>query len=160
MGQQVLPILKYTQPILQEMINQVIATGAALNALANGTLVVVTVSPEPFLHPNAHSRGGAFPHLPSRETTPAAAFIAYQATTTVPHSVFIDALKTMSRNIRRTAVQVGQSRWDDLLYPNYALPDTPISLIYGTNLERLNQIARQYDPRGVMKLAGGFKLGN
>ena len=159
MGQQVIPILKYTQPILQEMVNQVVATGAALSNRVNDSLVVVTVSPEPFLNPNAQSKGGAWPHLPSRQTTPAAAFIAYQASTSVPHSVFIDALKTMSRNIQRVAVQEGQSRWDDLLYPNYALPDTPLSLLYGSNLPRLNQIARRYDPRGVMKLAGGFKLG-
>ena len=159
MGQQVIPILKYTTPILEEMINQVVATGAALNSIVNDSVVIVNVSPEPFLHPNARNKGGAFPHLPSRETTPAAAFIAYQATSKVPHSVFIDALKTMSRNIQQKAVEEGQSSWGDVLYPNYALSDTPLPLIYGSNLPRLNWIARKYDPTGVMKLTGGFKLG-
>jgi hypothetical protein len=159
MGQQVIPILKYTQPILQEMVNQVVATSADLSARANGTIVVVTANPEPFLHPNAHNQGGAWPHLPSRETTPAAAFIAYQATSSLPHSVYINALKTMTRAIQQVAVQQGQSSFNDLLYPNYALPDTPLALLYGPNLPRLNQIARRYDPTGVMKLAGGFKLG-
>lgn len=69
-------------------------------------------------------------------------------------------MRTMSQNVQAKAVEVGQSRWDDVLYPNYALPDTPLEAMYGNNVPVLNRISRRYDPQRVMKLTGGFKYAN
>lgn len=44
------------------------------------------------------------------------------------------------------------------LYSNYALWDTPLDRIYGSNLSRLQEIKRKVDPEDVMGLAGGFKI--
>ena len=52
-------------------------------------------------------------------------------------------------------MEEGQSRWDDILYPNYALTDTPLDLLYGSNVDRLQELARRYDPDGIMTLTGG-----
>jgi FAD/FMN-containing dehydrogenase len=44
------------------------------------------------------------------------------------------------------------------LYSNYALSDTPLDRIYGTNLPKLKEIKERVDPDNVMGLAGGFKV--
>ena len=66
-------------------------------------------------------------------------------------------LKEFSRIIQAKAVEEGQSRWDDILYPNYALTDTPLNLVYGENVPRLREIAAKYDPDKVFSLTGGFR---
>ncbi|KAI6120590.1 hypothetical protein EDD16DRAFT_1518683 [Pisolithus croceorrhizus] len=43
-------------------------------------------------------------------------------------------------------------------YPNYAIFDTPLELIYGDNLPRLRSLQRQVDPEHVMGLTGGFRF--
>ena len=44
------------------------------------------------------------------------------------------------------------------LYGNYALADTPLEAMYGTNVKRLTSIKKKVDPQNVMGLAGGFKF--
>jgi len=44
------------------------------------------------------------------------------------------------------------------LYPNYAIYDTPLEMIYGANLPRLCSLQQCVDPDNVMGLAGGFKF--
>jgi hypothetical protein len=51
---------------------------------------------------------------------------------------------------------VGGSK--QILYPNYALDDTPISQMYGSNLAKLQSIRQAWDPENVMYLTGGFKF--
>ncbi|KAH8116010.1 FAD-binding domain-containing protein [Phellopilus nigrolimitatus] len=165
--QHVIPIVQYTQPLLDEMATQVQAFGANLTAQNNGSTVVVGAAPELFLNPFSHSRGGAYPHPPSREVTPAATYISYQTDPNLPfaaqstkHALFVSELKQLSYNIQARAVSEGVSRWDDILYPNYALADSPLELLYGSNLERCKALAAKYDPQRVMSLTGGFYLGN
>jgi FAD/FMN-containing dehydrogenase len=43
-------------------------------------------------------------------------------------------------------------------YPNYAIFDTPLTEMYGTNIEKLKKIKGRVDPTNVMGLAGGFKF--
>lgn len=66
-------------------------------------------------------------------------------------------LKQLTKSIQARAVTEGESRWDDVLYPNYALIDTPLELLYGSNVQRLRTLAERYDPTGLMSgLTGGF----
>jgi hypothetical protein len=47
---------------------------------------------------------------------------------------------------------------DEVSYPNYAIWETPVERIYGSNLQRLRSIRDVVDPDGVMSLTGGFKV--
>ena len=71
---------------------------------------------------------------------------------------FVAALKDLAGKIQAKAVAENVSRYDDILYPNYALPGTPLELLYGDNVPRLKKIAEEYDPNKVMLLTGGFKF--
>lgn len=68
----------------------------------------------------------------------------------------MSSVKQLSNDIQAKAVNLGVSRWDDILYPNYALDGTPLELMYGTNVPILREIAAKYDPEGIMRLTGGF----
>ncbi len=153
---------------------------------------MVSVGAEPFLKPNSHDRGGAYPHSPARQITPASPFIGFQTDPTLPagdvarschpllfslslslsnvassiiavqaarRAPLVTALKQFTHAIQASAVSQGQSRWDDVLYPNYALSDTPLPLLFGSdNVPRLQALAKKYDPQRVMRLTGGFSL--
>ena len=68
------------------------------------------------------------------------------------------SLKDFAGKIQAKAVLENVSRYDDIKYPNYALYDTPLELLYGDNLPRLKKIAEEYDPNKVMALTGGFRF--
>jgi len=160
--QHVIPVIKYTLPILKQMELDIKSAAASLAAQFPQTpAFVVSISPEPFINPNAHDTGGAFPHPSSRPVTPASPFIAWVPTAADPANqgpVVTAALKNMTQSVQAVAIAQNQSRADDLLYPNYALADTPLELVYGQNIAQLRKLARKFDPQGVMKLTGGFKL--
>lgn len=166
------------------MVAQVNAFGQRLTEQNNGSTILVVVQPEPFYQPFTHSRGGAYPHSPDRELTPACPFIVYSANANDPlgtssyishffsrvssvvpsdvqqarHNYFVSELKDFTRLIQAKAVEEGVSRWDDILYPNYALVNTPLDLVYGENVPRLREIAANHDPERVMTLTGGFRF--
>ena len=71
---------------------------------------------------------------------------------------FVEEVKNLTRTIQTKAVELGGSRFDDILYPNYALVDTPLELLYGQNVPRLKEIAAKFDPEKVMSLTGGFRF--
>lgn len=163
-AQHVAPVVKYTVPILEEMVTQVNAYATRLSEQNNGAPIIVSISPEPFAHPFAHSQGGAYPHFPDRQLCPSSSSIAYQQDPEASlddrvtrHSAFVEELKNFTHIIQTKAVEEGQSRFDDILYPNYALTDTPLDLLYGDNVPRLKEIATKFDPDKVMSLTGGFR---
>lgn len=157
------PIIKYTVPILEEMVDQVLNIGTALSAQFPNTLFGVSASGEPFYGVYDHSKGGAYPHRPSRPVNPSALVTVFQTTTTPDpvevYPVFVNATKALTERVQARAVQQNQSLFDDIRYPNYCLADTPLVLLYGDHLPALNALAEYYDPTGVMKQTGGFKFG-
>ena len=70
-----------------------------------------------------------------------------------------DAVMASTRHLKKLVVQE-QGQWLDEMpvYNNYAVPDTPLESIYGDNVSTLREIAKKYDPKRVMTLAGGFKF--
>ncbi|KAL5498616.1 hypothetical protein ACEPAH_1971 [Sanghuangporus vaninii] len=145
------------------MIAQVTAFGQRLTEQNNGSSILVVVQPEPFYQPFTYSRGGANPHSPDRELTPACPFIVYSANASDPldaqqarHDYFVSELRNFAHLVQAKAVEEGVSRWDDILYPNYALVNTPLELMYGEMVPRLREIAAKYDPERVTTLTGGF----
>lgn len=71
---------------------------------------------------------------------------------------FVQAIDDAAKAIEAAANANGQNVGDAALYPNYALSDTPIERMYGSNLPRLKEIKALYDPENVMALAGGWKF--
>jgi len=74
--------------------------------------------------------------------------------------VFIDEIKSTYERILQLALDDGQDLGGSkqIIYPNYALEETPLSQIYGDNFVKLQSIRKSWDPNNVMYLAGGFKL--
>lgn len=185
MAQHTVPILNYPISVLNEMSAQVDAFGNRLHSENPDIDLSLSMSPEPFLSAFAHSKGGAYPHSPSRPVTPSSMSIIYQTPNTsvtlgmlsqflrmlcVAHTYhlveeqenrqagFVTVLKEFADKIQAKAVSEGVSAYDDIKYPNYALYDTPLKLLYGDNVPRLKEIAARFDPDRVMTLTGGFKL--
>lgn len=69
-----------------------------------------------------------------------------------------DAIKQSATRIRNAALADGQNITDAPLYPNYAIFDTPLDKMYGSNVDRLRALKQRVDPFNVMGLAGGFKF--
>jgi len=67
-----------------------------------------------------------------------------------------DAIRTSAQTLEAHAMNGGVT--NAVVYPNYAIFDTPLVDLYGTNLPRLQAIKAAVDPEDVMGLAGGFKF--
>ena len=74
--------------------------------------------------------------------------------------LFINELKATSDVLLQLALADGQDvgGCKQILYPNYAEKETPLTQLYGKNLPKLRKIRREWDPKDVMYLTGGFKF--
>ncbi|CAF1126040.1 unnamed protein product [Adineta steineri] len=112
---------------------------------------------EPFLPSYfGKSQGGAYPHSPSNPLFPMCLQFGWQLE--IYDQDFIDAIKSVADSLLQAAIDDGQNidSSKDYLYPNYALSDTPLSKMYGSNVDRLISTRQQVDPKNVMNLTGGF----
>jgi hypothetical protein len=73
-------------------------------------------------------------------------------------TTFQNAARQSTANLISIAESQGQNIANAPLYGNYAIYDTPLSSIYGGNLQALHAIKAFVDPNNVMGLAGGFKF--
>lgn len=128
-----------------------------LNVLDSNTFVSYDV--EPFLD-TVFSSGAegssAWPPSRSRPLRPLNLYFAWLFESADDH--FHSALEQSAANILAAAQAEGQDVGSAALYGNYAISSTSTSDIYGDNLSRLSSLRAQYDPDGVMKLAGGWKF--
>lgn len=106
-----------------------------------------------------NSQGGAYPHPNS--CTPLFP-IQFQFSWLSPSddALFIHAIKSTQEAILQMALDEGQDIGGSkqILYPNYAIDDTPLQHLYGNNVARLQNIRKVWDPKNVMYCTGGFKL--
>ncbi|KAK7023515.1 hypothetical protein VNI00_016733 [Paramarasmius palmivorus] len=151
----VTPIQRYTIGILEEIRTQFekIVSDAAAD---NRPYVFIDLAAQPFIQPFAHSTDSAYPHPASRNLCPTG--LEAHWINSADDEFFVNAIDEVQRAIQARAIAEGQSRLDDILYPNYAPADTPLELLYGDNLERLQAIRKQVDPDDVMGLTGGFRI--
>ncbi|CAF4165609.1 unnamed protein product, partial [Adineta steineri] len=108
---------------------------------------LVNFDVEPFLPSYFEkSQGGAYPHSPSNPLFPIVVQFGWQSE--LDDQVFINATQTVAEAILEAAIQDGQdlSGAKEILYPNYALDNTPLIKMYGKNLDRLKSIRQQWDP--------------
>jgi len=72
---------------------------------------------------------------------------------------YLAAITETATRLRNLVVkEQGSSYENSPRYNNYAVYDTPLTSIYGENLPVLQRLKKKYDPKGVMNLAGGWKL--
>ncbi|CAF4296575.1 unnamed protein product [Adineta steineri] len=127
------------------------------NILFGGTLVNFAI--EPFLPSYFDkSQGGAYPHSPSNPLFPIV--IQFGWLLELDDETFINATQTVAKALLQTAIEDGQDieGLEEILYPNYALIGTPLTKMYGNNVDRLKSIRQQWDPDNVMCLTGGFRF--
>ncbi|KAJ6532994.1 hypothetical protein B0H19DRAFT_1187224 [Mycena capillaripes] len=151
----VVPIVHYTVPILNFIHEQLTATFAAAKA-ANRSITSVLLGVEPFFGAFGHATPSAYAHSLARPVTPCNPWVTWSDPKDNDYAHA--ALRNMSDRIQAFAIQEGQSLATDLHYPNYALDDTPLDLLYGENVQRLRKIHRAVDPKNITGLTGGFKF--
>jgi hypothetical protein len=105
------------------------------------------------------SQGGAYPHVAS--STPLMPLdIQFSWALPSDDDAFIAGLKSATNATLQAALNDNQNVGgsNQILYPNYALGDTPIEQMYGNNVPRLQSIRKAWDPNNIMYLTGGFKF--
>ena len=71
-------MINYPKAVLDEIATQIQAFGSQVQSENPDIQIVMSMAPEPFLGVNNHSRGGAYPHPPSRPVTPSSLSLIYQ----------------------------------------------------------------------------------
>jgi len=149
------PLLKYSAVVMDTIYEEL--TGFC-DTLVLDSAPFVSYDIEPFL-----------PSILSHNTEPTA-YPPSRATVYMPLNIYFawaidafdteifDAIKQSATRIRNAALAEGQNITNAPLYPNYAIFDTPLDKIYGSNVDRLKALKRKIDPSNVMGLAGGFKF--
>ncbi|KAF5327622.1 hypothetical protein D9619_004635 [Psilocybe cf. subviscida] len=149
-------LLKYSPNILDVILNETVFWGQKLS-LKTGTFISYDV--EPFL-PTIYShnaRSTAFPPVRSMGLLPLNLYYAYALP--VFDNDFYNAIKTSANTILQAAIaEGGSSLVDAPVYGNYAIFDTPLESIYGSNLPLLTKLKEAVDPTNIMGLAGGWKF--
>ena len=115
---------------------------------ASGSEVIEPFFPSLYNHSSGPS---AFP--PSRSEGFMPLKIYYSWTNETFDDAIHVAIRESSRHLRQLS---GAS--EAFIYPNYAIYDTLLELIYEANLSRLRKLKRCVDLGNVMGLAGGFKF--
>ncbi|THH19350.1 hypothetical protein EW146_g1809 [Bondarzewia mesenterica] len=147
-------ILQYTPALLDVIVNETKFWGQNL-LLDTATFVSYDVEPfAPSLF--THGSASAYPPDRSRGLLPLNIYFAWGAS--LADSAMYDAITQSSQTITAAAISDGQDIADAAIYGNYALFDTPLENIYGSNVDRLKSIKQVYDPDNVMGLTGGFKF--
>ncbi|KAJ7756645.1 FAD dependent oxidoreductase [Mycena metata] len=147
-------LISYTPKMLAAIQNETIFWNARLASAG----ITASYNVEPFF-PNIYTHNKvptAFPFARSPPTIP----LNLQFTWTSPSSDDIAhaAMRASADHLTQVAVQSGQPVAQAPLYPNYALFDTPLERLYGSNLQRLRAIKARVDPNNVMGLAGGWRF--
>lgn len=106
-----------------------------------------------------NSLPAAYPHTAS--STPLFLFaIQLGWTLSSEDNLFMNQMESSRQTILQLALNDGQKVGGSkqIIYPNYAPENTPLSQMYGKNLAKLRKIRKTWDPANVMYLTGGFKF--
>ncbi|KAI0088401.1 FAD dependent oxidoreductase [Irpex rosettiformis] len=149
-------LLEYTPALIDAIVNETRFLGPRLG-LASATFLSYDV--EPFL-PSIFAKGttktASYPPSRAQSLLPLNLYFAW--TFSAADETIRNAIVQSAEQITKVAVSEGQSISNAPLYSNYAIDSTPKDKIFGENLSMLQILKAQYDPSGVMDLAGGWKF--
>ncbi|KAF8879383.1 FAD-binding domain-containing protein [Infundibulicybe gibba] len=149
------PLTGFSPKLLAAIVNETEFWG---NKLSPATGAFISYDVEPFL-PTILTHGASASAYPPSRTPGFLPFNIYYAWALEPFdSEFHDAARESAAHITNLAIAEGQPINGAGLYPNYAIFDTPLTSIYGGNLDRLRSIKAAVDPSNIMGQAGGFKI--
>jgi len=132
-------------------------SGESLSHLDEALSIGATL--QPFVS-NFLSHGSESAYPPDRSQALFPSVVTYSwSKASLDHTV-AHALRKLSDAVQAVALADGQNLSHAAVYPNNALPDTPLGDIYGGNVPRLCKIRAEVDPEDVMGLSGGFKFDN
>ena len=140
------------------MLSQYIQNSTATVSKEPQPFAFVSYALEPFLNTifMHNTSATAYPPDRSRSLKPLNMYFAWS--TPDGDDAFIQQIEEAAKTIEAAAVAEGQNVGDAALYPNYAIAGTPLERLYGSNVPRLHEIKKNYDPYNVMGLAGGWKF--
>jgi FAD/FMN-containing dehydrogenase len=119
------------------------------------TGLILSYDIEPFLNYGQYATDSAFPHANS----PLPLNLYYSWLLSDDDSYWRGMIQQSINHLTDVAKAEGIYSEDIYAYPNYALDTYTGEQLYGpTNAARLRTIQAQYDPDGVMQLAGGFTI--
>jgi len=104
----------------------------------------------------SHGSGSAYP--PDRSQALFPSVVTYSWSNASLDHTIAHALRKLSDAVHAVALEDGQNISHAAVYPNNALPDTPLENIYGENVPKLRKVRAEVDPDDVMALVGGFKF--
>ncbi|KII86811.1 hypothetical protein PLICRDRAFT_30995 [Plicaturopsis crispa FD-325 SS-3] len=125
-------------------------------AAKSGSLVSYDV--EPFLPSIFSHNTAATAYPPSRSKGYLPLNIYYSYGDAAQDKLFQDTARASAAHLKAVGLADGQDIANAPSYGNYAIFDTPLSDIYGDNVDRIKAIKNTVDPTNVMSLAGGFRF--
>jgi len=150
-----IPMLRYSEPVLKAVIDELKATGDKM--FEKDEEVLLAFNLEPFESDIfTHGAPSAYPPDRSRTILPSALVVTWNDKS---HDEFMqDSVRKLSASITEAGIKDGQDLKDAVNYPNYALGEAPLEEMYGKNVKRLREIKNKYDPFHVMDLTDGFRF--
>ncbi|KAI0257873.1 hypothetical protein BC834DRAFT_848378 [Gloeopeniophorella convolvens] len=143
-------LTEYTPAILNVLANETLFWGNKLTPLDTNVSIVAAL--EPFNSGVfSHGSDSAFPPDRSRALFPSV--INFVWSNASLDNTMAQSLRESTDAAHAAALAEGQNVSDASPYINYALFDTPVELLYGENLPRLQAIKKEIDPEDVMGLA-------
>jgi hypothetical protein len=116
---------------------------------------------EPFMS-TILSHGSASAYPVSREFLLLPTALTSYYTDPATDAFFQSFVQESTGYLQKVALEMGDAlpldREDVVVYGNYANADTPIENVYGSNIEKMKEIKRRWDPEDVMGLTGGWKI--
>ncbi|KAI9458759.1 hypothetical protein HD554DRAFT_2207065 [Boletus coccyginus] len=154
-------VTSYPLSFLQSIVNESIVSGTSLLLPYWGetlpkSVFLLSYDVEPFLPTllDHNTTPSAYPPDRTQGFFPLNIYYAWLLPET-DQDVY-DAIRTSARTLQAHATDEGIA--NAVVYPNYAIFNTPLEDLYGTNLPRLQAIKAAVDPEDVMGHAGGFKI--
>ncbi|KAI0289877.1 hypothetical protein B0F90DRAFT_1825823 [Multifurca ochricompacta] len=146
---------RYSTSILDDIVDQVLYWGSKLTALDPKVQVLAGI--EPFTSGLlSHGTPSAYP--PDRSQIYFPSGVALTWSNSSLDQVMAQSVRKSADDLQAAALKEGQNVTHAVVYPNYALFDTPLEAMYGNNVDRLRELKRAVDPANVMGFAGGFKF--
>lgn len=106
-----------------------------------------------------HAPEGSSAYPPTRSTGILPLTINYQFASATDDALVSSAIVSSAAQLGRVAEALGQPVDEVPVYGNYATPGSfSADRVFGASLPRLTNVQKKFDPRGVMRLTGGWKV--